>query len=127
MNDMSAIPKPYPRNTPMYPDSPWSKRCDEIDEAAKLDVKSFITVARAEEQLDPNTMPAVFFSKPNKKYREEGGCPFYGGHLNGGSVFTSICTAANTQMHGYVETKLCEGRRQIHCPVYKAGLVVECK
>lgn len=114
--------QPYPRKPDMHPGSPWSLRCDEIDEAAELlDAEGFAQVAAARLQVNLDGHPCAFFVSPNKRQLSEGICPLYEGHINtGGADSVMLCKGCGKQLHLYVETKLCEQGRKIYCPIWRA-------
>lgn len=113
---------PYPRKPDMHPGSPWSLRCDEIDEAAELlDAEGFVQVVAAKLQINVDGYPLAFFHPPSKRQIAEDICPLYEGHINtGGCDSVMVCGGCGKQLHLYVETKLCEQGRKIYCPIWRA-------
>lgn len=113
---------PYPRKPDMHPGSPWSLRCDEIDEAAELlDAEGFVQVAAAKLQINVDGYPLAITYPPTKRQIAEGICPLYDGHTNtGGADSVMLCKGCGKQLHLYVETKLCEQGRKIYCPIWRA-------
>lgn len=114
------IPEPYPywksKDT-----SPFSLRCREIDIAAEniTSADEFIQNALADEQLSKDYGGFAFFKKPNKSQINDGICPAYVGHWNGGLVSSVVCSLAPQQLHVYCELKLCEKGRRVYCPIWK--------
>jgi len=118
--DEVKIPAPYPRQISINPTSPWSLRCDEIDDAVALvkDPDAFAQIAADKEQLVEGGF--VHLEKPKRQFFEGGGCPAFGGILNSGCPANVVCKLTEVQLHGYVEVKLCSAGRNFYCPIWKA-------
>lgn len=133
---MGDLPAPYPCGQTTHI-CPYTLRCREIDEYALLisGAEAFANAAAAEAPLFPSNAPpqvlalaravglpirpAVFWNKPSRRFREEGGCPSYVGHLNGGAESTVVCALVSVQLHDYCELKFCEKGRKVYCPIWR--------
>ena len=127
--DEKNLPSPYPRQPSTRP-SPFTLRCDEIDDAAELihDPDAFAEAAKGDRVLrtdasihDPEH---AFFEKPDGPYirhfTEEDGCPAFRGVLNAGSTANVLCALTDVQLHDYCQLKFCEKGRRVYCPIWQA-------
>lgn len=128
MDDGSTPVRYYLQNAPVPPPyeskstslSPYCLRCAEIDSAAQLikDPEAFAALA-AEPEVSYREF-GNFLERPSNKFFTEGGCPCYQGKLNFGYGANVLCKLVQVQLHGYLETKFCEGGRKIYCPIWRA-------
>ncbi len=120
MNEVK-VPAPYPRQRAIFPLSPWSIKCDAIDEAVALiaNPDAFAQAVADETQLVEGGH--AHLHKPRRKFlEEEGGCPAFIGVYNAGCPANVICKLTPVQLHGYVEEKLCHFNRNYYCPIWRA-------
>lgn len=125
MNDRN-LPPPYPRQPSTRP-SPFTIRCDEIDDAAEVihDPDAFAEAAKGDRVLcegDPSCY--CFLEQPDGPYlrhfTEEDGCPAFKGVLNAGSTANVLCALTDVQLHDYCQLKFCEKGRRVYCPIWQA-------
>ena len=124
--DEKTLPPPYPRMAHSKP-SPFTLRCDEIDDAAELihDPDAFAEAAKGDRVLsEGDTSCYCFLEKPDGPYirhfTEEDGCPAFRGLLNAGSTANVLCALTDVQLHDYCQLKFCEKGRRVYCPIWRA-------
>ena len=124
--DEKKLPPPYPRMAHSKP-SPFTLRCDEIDDAAELihDPDAFAEAAKGDRVLsEGDTSCYCFLEKPDGPYirhfTEEAGCPAFKGVLNAGSTSNVLCGLTDVQLHIYCSLKFCEKGRRVYCPIWQA-------
>lgn len=123
--DKKILPPPYPRMAHSKP-SPFTLRCDEIDDAAELirDPDAFAEAAKGDRVLSvDDTTCYCFLEKPDglyiRHFTEEDGCPAFKGILNAGSTSNVLCRLTDVQLHIYCSLKFCEKGRRVYCPIWR--------
>lgn len=124
--DKKNLPAPYPRMAHSKP-SPFTLRCDEIDDAAELtrDPNAFAEAAKGDRELaEGDTTCYCFLEKPDgpylRRFTDEDGCPAFKGVLNAGSTSNVVCALTDVQLHIYCSLKFCEKGRRVYCPIWQA-------